>query len=495
MASDSHPPALKTPPPTSKVSTQPDIAIPERRRPLWPILLGLGVIGGCALVLLVAALVVLLQATPPIAVTVMVSGTADQVQTSAHTVGDVLRQLGITLGDGDTVSPPPDSTLTPDMVVNVQHTRAVTITVDGVPQTIQTLFTNPLDILNSIGLTPGAKDRIVVDGTETKFADLLVWPVPVTLITIQHAVTVHIDDDGHKSAIQTTRPTVGEALFEANVTLYLADSVTPDINDPITPDMTISIHRSQPVTVIADGVSLETRTRGTTVADALVSANVPLMGLDYSIPDENSLLQPGMTIRVMRVTEQVNTQQDVIPFQTTYQADADLELDQLVTLQEGQNGIQKTSVRVRYENGVQVSQQTEDSTVALNPVDRIIGYGTKVVIRSVDTPDGPRDYWRKIRMYATSYHPAALGGDDTTATGQKLTKGIVGIDPKLIPYGTQLYVDGYGVGVAADTGGPRRIKLWIDLGYDDSNWISWSKYVDVYLLTPVPAQIQYILPQ
>jgi len=105
-----------------------------------------------------------------------------------------------------------------------------------------------------------------------------------------------------------------------------------------------------------------------------------------------------------------------------------------------------------------------------------------------------------MRLYATSYHPAALGGDNVTATGRILTKGIVGIDPTLIPYGSQMYVPGYGLALAADTGkaadtGIRRRKLWIDLGYDDENWVSWSRYVDVYMLTPVPAEIEYILPE
>jgi hypothetical protein len=46
----------------------------------------------------------------------------------------------------------------------------------------------------------------------------------------------------------------------------------------------------------------------------------------------------------------------------------------------------------------------------------------------------------------------------------------------------------------ADTG-PAYRPMWIDLGYDDSNWVSWSRWVDVYLLTPVPDNIQYLLPQ
>jgi 3D (Asp-Asp-Asp) domain-containing protein len=57
-----------------------------------------------------------------------------------------------------------------------------------------------------------------------------------------------------------------------------------------------------------------------------------------------------------------------------------------------------------------------------------------------------------------------------------------------------LYVEGYGVGVAADTGAPRSYRLWIDLGYDDASWINWHRYVDVYLLTPVPQNIVYMLP-
>ncbi len=268
----------------------------------------------------------------------------------------------------------------------------------------------------------------------------------------------------------------------------------PNSDTAIAANMTIAIHRSSPISIVADGVTLETRTQGHTVADGLTSAGVTLMGLDYSIPDEESVLQPGIVIRVIRVTEQIEVEQTVIPFETVYQADGGLELDQQIVAQEGQNGIQQTNIRVRYENGVEVSREAESTAVATEPINRVVSYGTNVVIRTLDTPDGPVQYWRHLRLYATSYHPAALGGDDVTATGRRLTKGIVGIDPTVIPYGTQLYVPGYGVGIAADTGGPRSTRLWIDLGYDDENWVSWSKPVDVYLLTPIPAEIDYILP-
>jgi 3D (Asp-Asp-Asp) domain-containing protein len=104
-------------------------------------------------------------------------------------------------------------------------------------------------------------------------------------------------------------------------------------------------------------------------------------------------------------------------------------------------------------------------------------------------------YWRKLKMYATSYHPAALGGDNVTATGEILTKGVVAVDPRIIRLRSQLYVPGYGVGSAFDTGGGI-ISRRIDLGFDDSNYESMSKWVDVYQLWPPPAdyQITWVLP-
>lgn len=471
--------------------------IPElsRARRRWVILILVASLALCALACVSGLALTVLRPPDPVTVTVIVAGTGYQVKTAARSVADLLREYGLALNSGDTTDPSLDSLITPNLVVRVQRARAVSLIVDGETQTVQTQFTNPLDILKSAGLTPGMKDRVLVDGTETNVTDMLLWPVPVNSITIQRAVMAHIMDGNQQISIETAAPTVGEALFEAGVTLYLADEVSPELSAPVSSGMTVTIRRSQPVTIVADGVTLETRVQGGTIQDALASAGVMLVGLDYSIPAEDSPLQPGMSVRVIRVSEIVEQLQTVIPFETVYQADPNLELDQSALVQEGQNGIQLTNVRVRSENGVEVSREEESSSIAREPLNRVVAYGTQIVLRSINTPEGPKEYWRVLRMYATSYHPAALGGDDVTATGRKLTKGVVGIDPKVIPYGTQLYVPDYGIGVAGDTGGPRKFKLWIDLGYDDANWVSWSKYVDVYLLTPIPPDIRYVLPE
>jgi len=73
--------------------------------------------------------------------------------------------------------------------------------------------------------------------------------------------------------------------------------------------------------------------------------------------------------------------------------------------------------------------------------------------------------------------------------------GIVAVDPRVINLRSEVYVPGYGVGLAGDTGGAIKGKR-IDLGYDDDNLKLWYRWVDVYLLTPVPpaSRIDYTLP-
>jgi resuscitation-promoting factor RpfB len=465
----------------------------------WPLVLLLGVAGvlTCAAICGVVALIAILPSTVPTQpVTLIVGGTGYQMEARGATVADALEEFKVLLQPGDSVIPAPDTPLNANLVIRVERARPVTITIDGQAQTIQTTFSSPLDILRNSGIEVAAADRLSIDGTQTDAEALLMWPVPVSQITIQRAMTISILDGSQQQVIETTAATVGEAVYEAGVTLYLADTIQPDVNSPLSDNLTITVQRSAPVSITADGVTLETRTQGSTVADALASAGVLLMGLDYSVPGEDVPLGGGMTIRVIRVTEEIDIQQEVIPFETVYQGDSTMELDTQRVVSEGQNGIRQTNIRVRYENGVEISRETEtEAATTTEPINRVIAYGTNIVFRTVDTPEGPREYWRVIRMYATSYHPAALGGDNVTATGRILTRGIVGIDPRIIPYDSTLYVPNYGVGVAADTGGPRRIKLWIDLGYDDENWVSWSRYVDVYLLTPVPPEFPYILPQ
>jgi 3D (Asp-Asp-Asp) domain-containing protein len=182
-------------------------------------------------------------------------------------------------------------------------------------------------------------------------------------------------------------------------------------------------------------------------------------------------------------------------------SDPDVEIDNIRLVQEGQIGLTKRRYRVVYEDDQEVDRVLEDSWAEQAPVTKTMAYGTKIVIRTMETPDGPIEYWRKMRVYTTSYKPSSCGKPRDhprygyTRLGWYLKKGIVAVDPTVIPLKTKMYVPGYGLARAGDTGGGVKGKF-VDLGYGDDDYQSWHWWSDIYLLTPVPAEhkIRWVLP-
>lgn len=58
-----------------------------------------------------------------------------------------------------------------------------------------------------------------------------------------------------------------------------------------------------------------------------------------------------------------------------------------------------------------------------------------------------------MTMESTAYLPTDGSAAGLTATGRKARRGIVAVDPRVIPMNSLVYVEGYGWAVAADTGG------------------------------------------
>jgi 3D (Asp-Asp-Asp) domain-containing protein len=304
-----------------------------------------------------------------------------------------------------------------------------------------------------------------------------------------------VHEGGLPYEINTTADTVGEALRQAEVILYLGDRVQPSLGSRVTSRMDVYIERSVPVTLEANGERSKTRTQAKTVGDALSDLGVVVAGLDRVEPPLDTALYDNIRIAVTRVREDVEVEEEIAPYDTVFVADPNLAIDTQEVLDPGANGITRSRYRVRYENEEEVGRALEDTWTAQEPAERRIAYGQSITSQTATVDGQTITYWRKMKMYATSYHPAALGGDNVTATGEILHKGVVAVDPRIIKLRTQLFVPGYGVGNAFDTGGGI-ISRRIDLGFDDNNYESMSKWVDVYLLWPPPAdyQITWVLP-
>lgn len=354
----------------------------------------------------------------------------------------------------------------------------------------------PADALEAAGITLGDGDALQRNGLPIGPDDH--WnPSGGEVLQVLRAARLTWES----GEITTTAATVGAALREAGIALRAGDRIEPAPETPLAGGLSVSLDRARPVTMTIGDRRLTAWTPAETVGEALLDGGLGLQGLDYSLPPAGDPVPPEGEIRVVRVEEEILLEQVTVPFDTLTQPAPDLEIDTQQVVQVGAYGLQVSRVRVRYEDGVEVARTTEAEWVAAEPQPRIIGYGTEIVVRSLDTPDGPIEYWRSVQAYATSYSPCRLGTDscgNTTASGLPLAKGMVAV---IRPWYnamvfSQVYVPGYGVGVIADIGGGVSGQHWIDLGYSDENWQSWSQTVTVYFLTPVPPldSVLWILP-
>ena len=125
------------------------------------------------------------------------------------------------------------------------------------------------------------------------------------------------------------------------------------------------------------------------------------------------------------MSEDVEVKEKIAPYDTVFVADPNLAIDTQQVVDAGANGITRSRYRVRYENGEEANRVLEDTWTAQEPAQRRIAYGQRIEPQTATVDGQTITYWRKIKMYATSYHPAALGGDDVTATGDETNRGSI----------------------------------------------------------------------
>lgn len=357
----------------------------------------------------------------------------------------------------------------------------------------------PARLLAEANISLSPADRVLYLGSVVS----LDQPLPEAkayILQIRRAVALRLVTPDGEQTLQTPAFTVGQALTEAGISLYYAaDLLDPPAETPIIGPLTVTYTPSREYTVSVDGKSLVIRSAAATVGQALAQAGIPLEGLDASLPSEFAPLPEDGLIRILRVSEMVTLSQKSLPFTSRFEASADLELDQQSLLQGGEAGLAMSRVRIRYEDGQEVGRQAESESVVRPARDRVVGFGTKIVIRSTSVDGVTIQYWRAVRVYTTSYSPCRSGGERCypgTSSGKLVQKGVVAVVARWWAYmvGQPIYVPGYGYATIEDIGGGFPDRYWIDLGWSDSDYQPMTGWTTVYFLTPVPDKILYTLP-
>lgn len=139
-----------------------------------------------------------------------------------------------------------------------------------------------------------------------------------------------------------------------------------------------------------------------------------------------------------------------IPFKTTYQMSRTVGQGRLVKKQVGKPGQVVEVYEVDTIDGKSV--KTLVGTEKIAPVDEVVYIGT----HGYSAGRGNFTRSKVLTMQASAYDPSAGRGAAATfktANGMRARYGLVAVDPRVIKLGTLLYVEGYGLALAADTGG------------------------------------------
>ncbi len=309
---------------------------------------------------------------------------------------------------------------------------------------------------------------------------------------------VVIYDNGVKTTCRTMKNTFAKVLDQNNIDVATCDYVSIPLETSLqrTKLNEIYIKRAVPVYITADGSKTEVMTYRDTVGELIKDGSIKLGTLDRlegaALEDK---VNENMSINVVRVNESVVSEEEEIPYDVQRQANKSLDKGTERVVQHGQEGVLEKKYKVVTENGTEVSRELLSEAIIKNPVAMVMEYGTILNYRTArgDTVRYSKVMDMKATAYTASFkdtgkHPGhPLFG--ITATGARVKKGIIAVDPKVIPLGTRVYVEfvgktpDYGYAVAADVGGAIKGNK-IDLYYDSQDYVDkfGVKKVRVYIL-------------
>ena len=249
--------------------------------------------------------------------------------------------------------------------------------------------------------------------------------------------------------------------------------------DRMTSGTVITVYRAVPVTVSYQGKT-ETVVMGKpTVGEVAIALGITNSNVKL-IPGADTAVTANMQIKAVIVTQQVVDQEIPIAHPVIRQPDNTMEKGEEHVAEYGEDGRKTAKVTLTYEDGIQTTSEILTETVIQEPKAKIIRVGTR---DTVDTSRGTMRFRRTEWMEASAYLPNDGGGNGVTATGIMARHGIVAVDPSFIPLGSRLYIPGYGLALAADTGGAIRGDK-IDLCMEDSSdaWRFGRQTIKVYVL-------------
>lgn len=288
------------------------------------------------------------------------------------------------------------------------------------------------------------------------------------------AKTTYVITDGDQVKVHSTYATdPADILNEAGVELGNSDIfVTAPTEEGVSG---ITVHRGTNVTIDYLGRQIPAIAYNETVGELLERLELTITDDAQITVELDAMTTEGMEIRIFTNVVSDDTYTVEIPYEIIYQETDLLKAGTEVVLTQGVKGQKVCTAQVTYINGQETERVTVTEEIVTQPVNHVIAVGTgdgtvkngKPIIGNgvIIAPNGDVLTYTGVDTYkATAYTHTDPGCNMTTATGTTVRVGTVAVDPKVIPYGTRMFIvtkDGryiYGVATAEDCGGAIKNK-------------------------------------
>jgi len=288
---------------------------------------------------------------------------------------------------------------------------------------------------------------------------------------------VVIKVDGKVIRHQTLQRFVGAVLQEAGVELHPADVVEPSATFLIRNGLEIVVHRALKVEIEVDGKKHLVFTQPTSVEKVLQAAGIRLGERDQVDPPLSQVLKKDTLVKVTRITEKIVAERYSLPAPVERKPDPLLERGRSRLLSSGEPGEGERLIKVIYADGKEIRREIVQERVLRPPKTRVVAYGT---LDTVSRGGQTFKFRQMLEVVATAYGPSV---GKYTATGHKVQRGVVAVDPRVIPLGSRLYIEGYGFARALDVGSSikgNRIDVFFESEALCHQW--GQRRVKVYIL-------------
>jgi uncharacterized protein YabE (DUF348 family) len=336
-------------------------------------------------------------------VMVETNGELLSVYTHASTVGEVLDEQNIEIGEHDLIKPATDTAIDDTMTIIYKNAQEVYVHLDEKEDTVFTTSETVGELMDELDIEVGQYDDVKPSVEE---------PIVEGLnIHYESAFQVTLFSDGEEETLWTTSTTVADFLEKESITLEELDRVEPSEDERLVKETDINVIRVEKVTdVVEEAVDFAT------------------------VTENDSSLEKG--------SEKVKQQGQQGKVEKHYE----------VVFENGE----EVSRELVKEN---VVEESEDRIVAVGtqqPPETVSrGSNSSSNSGSSSSESSSSNEWKTFT--ATAYTANCNGCSGVTSTGIDLNANpdanVIAVDPNVIPLGSRVEVKGHGTYIAGDTGG------------------------------------------